>query len=645
MAADLAGSTLLESIDALDMTALYTLWRTHDKQAWQQSREGYIKLATRLLRSGEPLLAFDVISEALSIWIGDPALMVLEALALARCGASERANAILRGLYDAGHRDQETVSILARTHKDLWLIALDVEAKRRHLTAAEQLYTQAFDENRAERYWSGINAAALALLLGKTTEARARAHAVMEICRQLSGPDIDARADRYWRYASMGEAALILEELPEASKWYRAAASETGVSYGDVASTRRNARLILGWQGQDDAFLDRCLPAPRVIVFSGHMVDGEASPRLRFAADWEPEVKRAVKRYLERTNARIGFASAACGSDIIFLETMLELGGEINVVLPSDPDSFGKSSVEGCSGTGWLDRFHRILDAAKQVILASEHSEGDVFLAYANILLYGLAKSRARQVDGALCALTIWDGAAGRTGGTAQAIDLWRDCGQQVHAIHPLTLVESELTPRIGAMQPSDKWLRSSATDSHNPRALVSMLFADAVGFSKLTEQQIPIYVTHFLGRIADLLAHADRPPVVRNTWGDGLYLVFDNIGAAGRLALDLCDLVTSCNWYELGLPAEFNIRIGLHSGPAYPITDPITHQFSYTGVHVSRAARIEPITPPGAVYASQPFAALAEAVGITDFACDYVGQAALAKNYGQYPTFRIRRR
>ena len=131
----------------------------------------------------------------------------------------------------------------------------------------------------------------------------------------------------------------------------------------------------------------------------------------------------------------------------------------------------------------------------------------------------------------------------------------------------------------------------------------------------------------------------------MRNTWGDGLYLVFDNIGAAGRLALDLCDLVTSCNWYELGLPAEFNIRIGLHSGPAYPITDPITHQFSYTGVHVSRAARIEPITPPGAVYASQPFAALAEAVGITDFACDYVGQAALAKNYGQYPTFRIRRR
>jgi len=34
-------------------------------------------------------------------------------------------------------------------------------------------------------------------------------------------------------------------------------------------------------------------------------------------------------------------------------------------------------------------------------------------------------------------------------------------------------------------------------------RALVSLLFADAVGFSKLAEEQIPQFVTHFLGPIA----------------------------------------------------------------------------------------------------------------------------------------------
>jgi len=35
--------------------------------------------------------------------------------------------------------------------------------------------------------------------------------------------------------------------------------------------------------------------------------------------------------------------------------------------------------------------------------------------------------------------------------------------------------------------------------------------------------------------------------------------------------------------------------------------------------MHVSRAARIEPITPPGQVYASQAFAALAAAENVTD--------------------------
>ena len=36
---------LLESIDYLDLTPLYVLWRTHDKQAWQDSPKAYAKLA------------------------------------------------------------------------------------------------------------------------------------------------------------------------------------------------------------------------------------------------------------------------------------------------------------------------------------------------------------------------------------------------------------------------------------------------------------------------------------------------------------------------------------------------------------------------------------------------------------------------
>ena len=52
------------------------------------------------------------------------------------------------------------------------------------------------------------------------------------------------------------------------------------------------------------------------------------------------------------------------------------------------------------------------------------------------------------------------------------------------------------------------------------------MLFADAVHFSKLTEEQVPLFVQYFLGMIGDLLDQTAHKPVFKNTWGDGLYFV-----------------------------------------------------------------------------------------------------------------------
>jgi hypothetical protein len=46
----------------------------------------------------------------------------------------------------------------------------------------------------------------------------------------------------------------------------------------------------------------------------------------------------------------------------------------------------------------------------------------------------------------------------------------------------------------------------------------------------------------------------------------------------------------------------------------------------------------------PGRVYASQTFAALSIAQGITDFKCDYVGHVPLAKDYGSFPLYHLRR-
>jgi class 3 adenylate cyclase len=127
-----------------------------------------------------------------------------------------------------------------------------------------------------------------------------------------------------------------------------------------------------------------------------------------------------------------------------------------------------------------------------------------------------------------------------------------------------------------------------------------------------------------------------------RNTWGDGIYMVFEQPSDAGSFALELSSQIAQTDWGAKGL-RDLKLRIGVHAGPVYRCLDPITHTLNYMGSHVSRAARIEPITPPGHVYASQPFAALASIQPGTGFTCEYVGQIGMAKHYGVFPTYVLR--
>jgi class 3 adenylate cyclase len=75
-------------------------------------------------------------------------------------------------------------------------------------------------------------------------------------------------------------------------------------------------------------------------------------------------------------------------------------------------------------------------------------------------------------------------------------------------------------------------------------------------------------------------------------------------------------------------------LRLAGHVGPVFDCLDPVTKQRSFFGSHVTRCARIEPVTPEGEVFVTEPFAA-ALALGAEDFACDYVGEVPAAKGFG----------
>jgi class 3 adenylate cyclase/tetratricopeptide (TPR) repeat protein len=636
----------LDQIGSLNLSSLLALWHARTPGEWDDAPEIYRYLGQRVLKLGEPLLAYDVLSEGLRSSPADVRLQQLLALALARSGATLRANALLLRLVEQGRLDEETLGILARTHKDLWARALAPAERTRQLRLAHKFYAEAYKLSRG--YYAGINAATLSLQLGKNDQAIALAREVRNRCLKEMDRLAENDPNRYWTLATLGEAALILRRWSEAEDCYSQAADIGRGQFVELSSTRRNARIILDHFGRDRKQFERCFRIPRVVAFSGLMIDRRGRANARFPPQLESAVRDAISSRLKQLDVGAGFASAAPGSDILFLETLLELGGDAHIVLPYGQDQFIKDSVETVPGANWRERFERVLVRAAEVITASDQKleEGGTSYEYANLLVHGLASIKARQLETEFVPLAVWDRLEGDgPGGTSSAIEQWRNVGLEVDLIDLTRIVERHC-PDLTAtpVSPTSGTRGRRALPGKLTTDIMAMLFADAVNFSKLSERQIPGFLKYFLGAIGDLIASSNYSPVAKNTWGDGLYFVFPNVRDAGQFSLELCELIVTTNWSKMGLPKELNLRIALHAGPVYSGIDPVTGQPTFTGTHVNRAARIEPITPPGQVYASQAFAALAAAQRVEEFTCDYVGQTPLAKGYGTFPTYHVRR-
>ncbi len=669
--------------------------------------------AEGLLKAGSPLVAYDVLAEGLRQFPGDVRMRQLLALALSRSGASRLANPILQQLVREGHRDEETTGMLARTYKDLWAASTDSTERQAQLALAFRHYADAFDTTRG--YWSGINAATMALLLGNRDESKALALVVREQCRALA--EIAGGGD-YWVAATLGESALLLESWNEAEDWYSQASVLGRGKLGDIVSTRRNARLILAHLQADSTRVDRCFNVPPVVVFAGHLIDRPGRSPQRFPPSMEASVRDAIRQRIDHLAPAIGYASPACGGDILFLEALLDTSAEAHVVLPYERERFRADSVDLGSvvqpqyWNSWNDRFNRVLDEATEVVTASEQplGSGAASFEYGFRWLDGAAAVKADELETELVALALWDGLPGDgPGGTAASIEHWRRLGRRIEIVDlpsvasdfnrtgmtpgpaeaghyspseessvvsassPTDFVVSDFsrtgtTPgpaKAGHYSPSEE---SSVVSASSPTdfvvsgfnrtdpvvsgfsrthpqfepQIVGLLFADVRGFSALSDDEIPLFVERVLGAIADELSRAPRPPLIANTWGDGLYLVFDSIRETGEFALQLCERMRTADWRAMGFEHDLALRIGLHAGPAYAFQDPVTSRPNFIGAHVSRAARIEPITPPGEVYASQAFAALARSEGAQTFSCAYVGQTPMAKHYGTFPTYVI---
>jgi class 3 adenylate cyclase len=590
-----------------------------------------------LLKQGEPIFAYDLSRRARLDFPEDVPLRQLQALSLIRTGAPGEALTVLTQLLREGHRDQGTLAPLARAYRDYGERMKDPGMLRKCFLRAFQLYDEAYRSSRG--VWSGIHAAWLALELGFADTASELATQV-----ELGAQDLLQRAradgaDPFWYLAILGISAMLQSRFSEGFGYCQEMAEIGRGRIGDVAEVRYLNRSILELLHQDVTTLESILPAPKVLVFAGHMIDFPDRKTPRFPPSLAVTVARIIRERLSSLHVEAGFATAACGAPILFHEAVQALGGESHVVLPYGRDEFVADSVAIREDMDWTSRFDHVLEKARRVVLASPQrlDEGSVVFSYANQLLLGLGLIRAHQLRCELKTLVVWDGQPSEAAGSiSRILAQWKELGHSPEIID-LRELESGIidNPKHRRRARSVPALR----DGLKPRVMV-MLFADVVRFSQLQERQVPSFVAHFLGAIGALETELKVRPAMKNTWGDGLFMVFWKAQNAICFSRALVERVGHTDWASLGLPPDLNLRVALHTGPVYVGRDPVTRHRTCFGTHVNNAARIEPITPPGKIYVSQAFAALAAAMDLKDCPCEYVGEMPLAKNFGRFPMY-----
>jgi len=599
-----------------------------------QSIEYWSQLSAQRERSGDYLGAFDAAFLGLEQHPAARDLQYRAVLNLSRTGANKRARELWRqyGLQDNSDEkipnaalELNIAALSARLDREEALVAT-AEQRRTALVQAARRYQSIYD--RTASSFLGINAAVLYELSGETARAKEIATRVVAKCKR-SKPR--SEEDCYQVAADRAAAALLLDDLPDAQRTIeRAAALATNAA--SIASTRKQLIQIC-----DHKHFDREVIAPlrnrNVIHYTGHMI-ARAGATGRFPAGAEAPVAKAIRVELDRHNVGYGFGSLACGADTLIVEALLERKGEIEVVLPFETRSFVKQSVAN-GGTGWLDRFNECLRRVR-IIHATEGefvSDPGVF-AYASSLAMGLAILRAQQLGSEAIQLAVWDGreTASKAGSFAD-IRAWRGHGLRTVTIDSSSNVAGNVT--VAEVLPH------STLPQRRVRAII---FGDFHGFSRLTDHQLLIFYGKVMTRLASILDKYDRDIATRNTWGDGLFVVFRELGAAARCALDIQSNIAKLDWAALGLPTTLALRLGLDAGAVFEVQDPILKSLTFTGGHINRTARLEPSTPPGEVYVTEPFAALFTLLRNPHMTCEYVGMMRAAKNFGRLRTYLLRK-
>jgi tetratricopeptide (TPR) repeat protein len=440
---------------------------------WVLRNEAQRMAGGALIKLNQNKLALEQFQQAYALDVKDRESQQKIGILLGRLGRHAEASEWVDNVVEKYPDDPEGHALMGRIEKEEWIARWRIpnsspqnfieQAKTEEalLEAAIEPYTKAFSIDPGH-FYSGINALTLRHLqrhLGCEVETDVDidvlAGGVAWACRAalLKSPK------DYWARATQADLRLHYDDEAKVVKAYRNA---TAVADGDwfvLDSSRQQLCILrdLGFRAavvaaaiavfdQDLARLTPPWQPKRVFLFSGHMIDKPDRAEARFPPAIEPLVKQAIAQKLDELaiNADdLAITSAACGGDLLFVETCLARGVRTEMRIPFDEPTFVQNSVS-FAGAPWQQRFsaakHHPL--AKLVVMPERlgpvpdklnaYMRNNRWMLYA-ALAYGPEKVRF---------VSLWDGQKGDgPGGTEDMVNTVRKYSGEVHILDAVKIL------------------------------------------------------------------------------------------------------------------------------------------------------------------------------------------------------------
>ena len=565
-------------------------------------------------KTGDHLKVFDLAEAALKLDPDDVLFQYHSVLALARCGAKQRA---LDSFYHYKlylSESEDVLALEARILKDLALVSHDIDSLRKAADSYKNIYS------KTGGYYPAINAATLYFLAADTVTSG-------ELAERALDRAIKDDGDRFFALATQAEALILLGRNADAGRVIEQISALRGDNLLMRARTRQQLKLICDYRNMDAGMLDALLPES-VIHYCGHIFDQHRP----LSEQDESALLQRIESVLSENKAAIAYGSLAAGSDILFAEAFLATGGELNIWLPFQKSEFCDISVRP-SGEQWVGRFEACLARANSVSYAteSEFMGDDSLFEYGADICMGMAIMRANSLNARAIQIAVWDQLESEIpSSTARNVHKWRELN------HHSEVIPSPVSRLARVVRPQGK----RSTHCREPHAI---LFSDVRGFSGLCDRDV-LWYFDVLHPCFALAIEKFRPEILLlDTWGDAIYLVTKKATTAARIAAELNEALAKLEQSSLDIKTPLLLRIGLHYGPVFSLYDHLAQKQTYSSNEVSKTARIEPVTPPGEIFGTEAFVAQLALEGENRATCEYAGILPSAKNYGDFRMFHIR--